>query len=199
MLFRSGGDVVGKVGHDAPWSLAELVGVDFERVGLNNRETIGPGVLDLPQRRQAAAVALDRDHLSCAGGQNGARKAAWPWADLDDRAGGEIAGRASDTRSQIQIEEEMLAQGTLGAETVLRHDLAKRRQTVRRRGGQWCGSAADVDNRDPPQVAQVTPRRQIHSDTRTNIFGNNFCVTNCCIPRSAHISKTRCETIIAGN
>ena len=95
-----------------------------------NLEAAGKCFGDLAQRRQAALVALDGDHALGTMGQKRAGQPAGTGADLDGRAGAELAGRPRDAAGQVEIEQEMLPQGTAGIEAVARDHLAQGREPV---------------------------------------------------------------------
>ena len=85
---------------------------------------------DLGERAKAALVALDRDDLFRAMGEQRAREAAGSGADFDDDDPVERAGGARDAPGEVQVEEKILAERLLGLEPVRGDDLAQRRQSV---------------------------------------------------------------------
>ena len=92
---------------------------------------------DFGQRGEAAFVALDRDHLSRAVGEQRARQAAGAGADLDHGDALQRAARAGDAAGQVEVEEEVLAERFLRGEAVRGDDFAQRRQAV---GGEAHGA-----------------------------------------------------------
>ena len=71
---------------------------------------------DLGQRRDRALVALDRDHVRGAFGEQRARQPAGSGADLEHRDAFERAGGARDAAGEIEIEQEILAERLAGGE-----------------------------------------------------------------------------------
>ena len=65
---------------------------------------------------------------AAAGFQERARQPARAGADLDHRLPAQIAGGADDAPREVEIEQEMLAQTSPGADAVAGDDLAERRQ-----------------------------------------------------------------------
>lgn len=124
--------VVGQVGDDASRCLAQLRGVDLERIALDDLEPAAGDLGDLGKCRQAAAVALDGDDLAGAGEEKGAGEAAGTGSDLDRRALAEIAGGTRDLAGQVEVEKEVLAESLDRLELVPADDLAERRQRLKR-------------------------------------------------------------------
>ena len=90
---------------------------------------------DLFQDRQAALVALDRNHACRAFEQQCACQTAGAGADFDDRAVRHVPAGTRDLAGAVEVEKKVLAQALLGAQLVGVDDLAQRRQAVRARTG----------------------------------------------------------------
>jgi hypothetical protein len=86
--------------------------------------------LDLRQRRQCARIALDGDHLRGAFEQQRARQPAGTRPDLDRRAAGQIASGARDPAREIEIVEEVLAEGFARGQPVFADGFGERRKAV---------------------------------------------------------------------
>jgi hypothetical protein len=97
--------------------------INAERVFLDYRQTLGKGGAQFRQRRQAAAIALDRDDRRT-GFQQGSSEAAWTWPDLGDGRAQQWSGDGSDTRQQLAVEDEVLAERLGCVETMAGDDLA---------------------------------------------------------------------------
>ncbi len=124
-------DVVGQVGDDARRRAGgQRRHVDLQRVALDHLEPAGIGGGDLGQRRQAARVALDGDDPARTAGEQGAREAAGARADFHDRRTLQRARGAGDAAGQVEVEQEVLAEGLLRHQPVAGDDLAQRRQGV---------------------------------------------------------------------
>ena len=125
-----GADVVGQVGDDPDRRRQVRQRVERQGVALEHGQPAGPGGGDLGERRQAAGVALDRDDVAGALGEQRAGQAAGAGADLEHVAGGEVAGAAGDLGGQVEVEQEVLAERLARREAVRGDDLAQRRQAV---------------------------------------------------------------------
>ena len=90
-------------GHDGEIRVrrAQPAGIDAERVAGNDFEPARISSPNLGQGRQASLVALDRDHVGRAMGQEGSRQPPRPRADFNRRAGGKLAGGARDASGEI--------------------------------------------------------------------------------------------------
>ena len=102
--------------------------IEFEGVAGDNREP--PRIMrrDLLKRGHGAPVPLDGDHLPRAFGEQRARQPAGAWADFDDGHASQGARRARDAAGEIEIEQEVLAEGFFGGKPVPPDHVAQRRQ-----------------------------------------------------------------------
>ena len=93
-----------------------------------------PGITlgDIVERGQCALVALDRDDAFGAQRQQRARQPAGAGADLDDGGVFERACGACNPRGEVEVEQEVLAQGFACRQRVLANDVAQGRQIVDR-------------------------------------------------------------------
>ncbi len=85
---------------------------------------------NLGKRGEAARVALDCDHMARAFGEKRPRQTAGAGTDFDDCGICKRAGGACNSRSEIEIEEKILAERLFGGEPMRGDDLAQRRQSI---------------------------------------------------------------------
>ena len=104
--------------------------VEFQGVGLDDRQATGIMRGHHLQRGEAARVALDGNHAARAGCQQRAGQAAGTGADLQHVASAQISGAAGDLGGEIEVEEEVLAQLLLWCEVEAADDLGQRRKAV---------------------------------------------------------------------
>ena len=104
--------------------------VQFQRIGGNDLQLAGLGGGDFFQRRQAARIALHRDHLVRAFAQQRARQSAGAGPDFVEGAAVLRAGGAGDLGGEVEIEQEVLAQRFLGRQAMRGDHLAQRRQLI---------------------------------------------------------------------
>ena len=122
---QRGCDVVGQVGDDAHRTTTEKrPRIEGERIRGDDFETAGIMFGDLPQRRDGALVAFDRDHAGGAECQERARKAAGTRADLQHRHAGECSRGAGYARREIEVEQEILSEGFFGDEVMPANNFA---------------------------------------------------------------------------
>ena len=103
--------------------------VDIDRHGIvrDHRQLARKRLAQLAEQRQAAVVALDRDHL-CPGAEQRAGQPAGAGADLEHRGAVQIAGNRSDAIEQLFVEQEILAERLARLQPMRAHRLAQRRQ-----------------------------------------------------------------------
>ena len=99
---------------------------------MHDLEPAGIALGDIVERRQRALVALDRDDALGAQRQQRARQAAGAGADLDDGRAFERACGARDPRGEVEVEQEVLAEGFARRQGMFANDVAQRRQIVDR-------------------------------------------------------------------
>src|SRR5262249_55316387 len=109
--------------------------IDLHRIPRNDAEPLAEAIRKLLQGRNAALVALDRNHTICAERQQRAGEAARARPDLNDRDACERSGRARDAGREIEVEEKILPERAPGGQTVTTDHLAQRRQVVDAHGG----------------------------------------------------------------
>src|SRR5262249_14228305 len=120
-----------EVGEDGGASGADVRSrIEIERVGFDDRQSIGITFRDLGERGDGARIALDRDHPARALRQQRARQAAGAGTDLDDGDAAEIAGGAGDACGEIEVENEVLSERFACRQAVTADDVAQRRQIV---------------------------------------------------------------------
>src|SRR5262249_17878474 len=104
--------------------------IDLRRIAGNHAEPVAEMVAEFLQGRNAALVALDRNHASCAERQQRAGEAARARPDLNDRHALERCGRARDTGCEIEVEKKVLPERAPGGQTVTTDHLAQWREIV---------------------------------------------------------------------
>ncbi len=82
---------------------------------------------NLGERRDRAAVALDRENMRRAFGEQRAGQAAGTGADFENSDAVERSSRARDASGQIEIEQKILAERFLRGEVMTADDVAQRR------------------------------------------------------------------------
>jgi hypothetical protein len=103
----------------------ELRFVDGKGIGFDEREAAAKVAAQFLERRNAAAVALDRGH-GCTALEQRARQAAGAGTDLIDPRALERSRKRGDPREQLPIEDEVLAERLARAEPVAGDDRAER-------------------------------------------------------------------------
>ena len=84
---------------------------------------------DFLERRQTARIAFDRDDARPLREQR-ARQAAGAGSNFDDDRVVEGSCGAGDARSEIEVEQKILAERFFRVESIARDDVAQRRQSV---------------------------------------------------------------------
>ena len=144
---QRGRDVVGQVGDHARAFAAEMrARIEPQRIAGNDLKPARIARGDLLQRGNRALVALDGDDAPArrapaarASGRPGPGPTSTTVAPSSGSAG------ARDARGQIEIEQEILAEGFLGRQPVPADDVAQRRQVVDLRPLSCaCGNAGAV-------------------------------------------------------
>src|SRR5262249_21135221 len=106
-----GCDVVGQIGDDPQWPLVEIRRwIEGDRVTRHDDKATRIVLCDFIQRGDGTIVALHRDDFARAAIEKRARKAAWPRPYLEHGRMFERACRACNARSEIQIEQKILAE-----------------------------------------------------------------------------------------
>ena len=104
--------------------------VDLKRVAFDHGQATGVMFRHLGQRGQAAAVLLDRQHMTRAFSQQPTGEAAGPGADLQHVAIGHIPGLPRDLGREVQVQQKVLAEGLARGQFVGVDHLAQRREIV---------------------------------------------------------------------
>src|SRR6202023_23321 len=104
--------------------------IDLQSVAGDDVETAFGDGGKFAQRRQAARVAFDGDHLRGALGEERAGQAAGSGADLDDADSVERPGRAGDAPGQVEVKQKILAERSFRGEIIGSDDVAQRWQVV---------------------------------------------------------------------
>ena len=104
--------------------------VDLERIAFDDVEPSRKMGGDFLQRSHRSAIAFDGDHFLCAVGDERAGQAARAGADFDHRDTFERTRRAGDPPGQVEIEQEILAEGFLGRQFMTADHVSQRRQVV---------------------------------------------------------------------
>ena len=99
----------------------------FQRIALDNSKLAGERFVEFRQRRQAAAVHLDRRYI-CARAQQCASQPAGSGANFQHCLSGEIARNCRDAGQQLLVEQEVLAERLAGREAVAGNDFAQGRE-----------------------------------------------------------------------
>ena len=142
-----------------PWSRCSASSFGqsaVQRVAVVHRQAARIALRDGLERRAAALVALHRDDALCAFQEQRAREAAGTGADLDHGAALERAGGAGDATRQVEIEDEVLAEAFLGAESPrsrITSPSGGKPSGLRRPCGSW-RSAVMVSRRAAPADAR---------------------------------------------
>ena len=97
---------------------------------LNLTARIARAAGDLRKRREAAAVALDRDDALGAGRQDRSGQSARAWPDLEHAHSFERAGGPRHPACQVEVEEKVLSERFPWQEPMRAHHLPQRRQLV---------------------------------------------------------------------
>src|ERR1039458_3290912 len=92
--------------------------VEFQRIAGHDLQPARIVRRYLLQCGDRALIALDGDDAPRPLSQQRARQAARPGTDLDDGRALKWAARASDARGQIEIEQEILAEGFFGGQAM---------------------------------------------------------------------------------
>jgi hypothetical protein len=127
-----GRDVVGQVGDDRRLIAEQRPWIEGLRVGADDFQPSRIPPCDLFERPERALVALHRDDAPRAQCQQRARQAAGAGTDFDHRGVLQRPCRARNPRSEVEVEQEILAERFAGRQGMLANDLAKRRQVVDR-------------------------------------------------------------------
>jgi hypothetical protein len=85
---------------------------------------------DFAERCETPLIALDGDDARRAKRQQGARQAAWTWADFDNDAGVFRIYGAGNARCKIEIEKKILAERLFSGKSMRGDDVAERGQVV---------------------------------------------------------------------
>ena len=93
-------------------------------------EPAGVALRDFAECCDGAVVALDRDHLARAFGEQRAGEAAGSGPDLDHGDAVERARGAGDPAGEVEVEQEVLAERALGGERMAGDHLTQRRQVI---------------------------------------------------------------------
>src|SRR5262245_17799276 len=128
---QCGGNIVRQIRNDPRRRRTEeRARIEVEGVAGNDLEPPGVACGDLLQRGNRALVALDCDHASRAGHEQGTREPTGAGADFDHLHAFERTRGARDARGEVQIKKEMLSERLFGAKTMPPDHLAERRKVI---------------------------------------------------------------------
>ncbi len=116
---KLGADVVRQIGGNADRRHQVLPGVDLQRIAVDHLELAGIARPDLGQRRQAARVLFDRQHLARPLGQQAPGQPAGAGADLEHVA--EALGGDVGDRCALALEHRIGGDGGADAQRAGRH------------------------------------------------------------------------------
>jgi len=132
------GDVVRKVSDDARGGGRrsgasrgdELGRIDGEGVPGDDLESIRIDVGDLGERGEAACITFDGNDATGPFKEQGARQPAGAGTDLDHSDVFERTGSACDASRQVEVEQKILAERSLGLQSMPPYDLPQRWQPI---------------------------------------------------------------------